>query len=161
MKKMIVLVALAVAACGSPQQTASNYPQPGCDPQVSNCYGTGVGRDSHGDAILAGVAGAGLGYAAGRMANRNNDRHYDNRSRDYDRNGYRSRDYDRSRPRTTIVNNHYGAAPVAATPYRAPAASSYSAPVRSTPSYSAPARSTPISRPASRTMFHSARSYRR
>jgi hypothetical protein len=142
MKKIVLIAALALAACGQqPQQPYQQAQvQPACNPQISDCYGYGAGRNQHGDAILAGVAGAGLGYAAGRMhANRINERNsYD---RDYDRD-YDRREYRRQAPtyatapaRTYNTTRSYSPAPVSVT------------------------RSAPIvsSRPATRTMFGSAR----
>lgn len=142
MKKIVLFSALALAACG-PQQP---YPQqqtaqrPACDPQVSDCYGYGVGRDSHGDALVAGVVGAAAGYAAGRYQERSRQRDYD---RDYDR-SYRSRDYDDDRS--------YGRRDSYRDTYRAPAPVAVQRTAPITRSYT-PA---PAPKPA-RTMFGSAR----
>lgn len=66
MKSFFVLAAaLGLAACGQAQQV-----QQGCDPRYNDCYGRGVGRDSSGLLLAAGL-GAGAGYLAGRMHNNN------------------------------------------------------------------------------------------
>ncbi|PZR74770.1 MAG: hypothetical protein DI537_45625 [Stutzerimonas stutzeri] len=141
-KSFIVLAALAMTACGQqpyPQQQAQRQ----CDPQREDCYGYGVGRDSHGDALVAGVVGAAAGYAARGYMDRNRDRDDDRsyRDRNYDRD-YDRRDSYRDRPRTTVVKNYYNT----------PAPTTRSAPVSVT-------RTAPVttSRPATRTMFGSAR----
>jgi hypothetical protein len=187
MKKIVLLSALALAACGPqqsyPQQTQTAQRQQGCDPQYNDCYGYGVGRDSHGDAILAGVVGAGAGYVAGRMSrdrdyDRGYDRSYDHRRYDDDDYGYRRQ----QQSRTVIVNKHYynterpratndnyasRSAPVTSAPapitlpkQRTGFASARSY-MGSSSSPSRPTISTPVVRPATRTMGMSARSYRR
>lgn len=132
----VAAAAMTLTACG-PNQVAQN-----CDARTQDCYGQGVGRDSHGDALIAGAAAGALGYAAGRMS-ANNNRGYNGYD---DHRGYNSYNHGYQRPytrHTTVVKNYYGSAP----------SRSYN-PVSVT--RTAPSSSS-FSRPSSRTMFGSAR----